>query len=43
VTGRNVIHGSDSSENAKRETNLFFNDYELHNYEKPEEDWLFEK
>jgi nucleoside-diphosphate kinase len=43
VTGRNVVHGSDSSESAKREINLFFNDYELHGYEKPEEEWLFEK
>ena len=43
VTGRNVIHGSDSSESAKREINLFFNDYELHTYEKPETEWLFEK
>jgi nucleoside-diphosphate kinase len=43
VTGRNVIHGSDSSESAKREINLFFNDYELQKYEKPEEEWLHEK
>ncbi|HUU06942.1 MAG TPA: nucleoside-diphosphate kinase [Thermoplasmata archaeon] len=43
VTGRNVIHGSDSSESAKREISLFFNDYELHDYEMPEADWLFEK
>jgi len=43
VTGRNVIHGSDSSESAKREINLFFNDYELHKCDRPDEDWLFEK
>ena len=43
VTGRNVVHGSDSSENAKREIKLFFNDYELQSYEKPDEVWLFEK
>jgi nucleoside-diphosphate kinase len=43
VTGRNVIHGSDSSESAKREIGLFFNDYEMQKYEMPEEEWLFEK
>jgi len=43
VTGRNIVHGSDSSESAKREINLFFNDYELQKYEKIDEAWLFEK
>ncbi len=43
VTGRNIIHGSDSPESAKREIKLFFNDYELHKYEKIDEVWLFEK
>jgi nucleoside-diphosphate kinase len=43
VTGRNIIHGSDSSESAKREIKLFFNDSELQNYELPSEAWLFEK
>ncbi|MCU0852480.1 MAG: nucleoside-diphosphate kinase [Thermoplasmata archaeon] len=43
VTGRNVIHGSDSSESAKREIKLFFNDYEIQKYEKIDEPWLFEK
>jgi nucleoside-diphosphate kinase len=42
VTGRNIVHGSDSSESAKREINLFFNDYELQKYEKADEAWLFE-
>ena len=31
-TGRNIIHGSDSPESAKREIDLFFNDYELQDY-----------
>ncbi|WP_305887061.1 nucleoside-diphosphate kinase, partial [Pseudomonas sp. 2822-17] len=31
---KNIIHGSDSSESAIRETNLFFNDEELVSYEK---------
>lgn len=43
VTGRNIVHGSDSSESAKREIKLFFNDYELQKYEKIDEAWLFEK
>jgi nucleoside-diphosphate kinase len=43
VTGRNIVHGSDSSESAKREINLFFNDYEIRKYEKIDEAWLFEK
>jgi nucleoside-diphosphate kinase len=43
VTGRNVVHGSDSSESARREICLFFNDYELHKYQKPDEGWLFEE
>ena len=42
VTGRNVVHGSDSSESAKREIALFFNDYELSKYDRPDEAWLFE-
>ena len=42
VTGRNIVHGSDSPENARRELKLFFNDYELQEYRKPDEEWLFE-
>lgn len=42
VTGRNVVHGSDSPESARREINLFFNDYELQEYQKPDEGWLHE-
>lgn len=41
-TGRNIIHGSDSSESAKREIELFFNDYELQSYEACNKVWLFE-
>ena len=43
VTGRNIVHGSDSSESAKREINLFFNDYEIQKYDKIDEAWLLEK
>jgi nucleoside-diphosphate kinase len=42
-TGRNIVHGSDSSESAKREIKLFFNEYEIQKYEKMDETWLFEK
>ena len=42
VTGRNIVHGSDSPESARREIKLFFNDYELQEYRKPDEEWLFE-
>jgi len=42
VTGRNIVHGSDSAESAKREINLFFNDYEIQKYDKIDEAWLFE-
>jgi nucleoside-diphosphate kinase len=41
-TGRNLIHGSDSPESAKREIELFFNDYELQSYEKSVDGWLYE-
>lgn len=41
-TGRNVIHGSDSPESARREIALFFNDYELQNYQKIGQEWLYE-
>ncbi len=41
-TGRNIVHGSDSTESAKREINLFFNDYELQDYKYNASSWLFE-
>lgn len=41
-TGRNIIHGSDSSESAKREIELFFSDYEILKYDKPDEPWVYE-
>jgi len=43
VTGRNIVHGSDSAESAKREIKLFFNDYEIQKYDQADEAWLFEK
>lgn len=41
-TGRNLIHGSDSTDSAKREIDLFFNDYEIQDYQTSLGPWLFE-
>lgn len=40
--GRNVIHGSDSPESAKREIPLFFKPEEFHAYVRPDQAWLRE-
>jgi len=40
--GRNVIHGSDSVESAKREIPLFFKPDEIHAYARIDEAWLHE-
>lgn len=40
--GRNVIHGSDSPDTAKREIGLFFEPEELHAYTRIDEAWLRE-
>ncbi|WP_173916297.1 nucleoside-diphosphate kinase [Halobacillus sp. Marseille-Q1614] len=39
--GKNVIHGSDSPESAKREISLFFNEQELINYNKDSLTWVY--
>ena len=41
-TGRNLVHGSDSPESAKREIALFFREDELHSYARDVDRWLFE-
>ena len=41
-TGRNLIHGSDSLESAKREVALFFGEDELCPYPRDVDRWLFE-
>ncbi len=41
--GRNVIHASDSIESANREISLFFNEEEIIEYKKFDEDWVYEK
>ncbi|MBI4415876.1 MAG: nucleoside-diphosphate kinase [Euryarchaeota archaeon] len=38
--GRNVIHGSDSLESAKREAALFFRPDEIHAYERSQDAWI---
>ncbi len=40
--GRNVIHGSDSPESAKREIGFFFRPEELQEYKRIDEAWLRE-
>lgn len=40
--GRNLIHASDSLESAARETAIFFNEEELHSYERAIDKWVFE-
>ncbi|MBC1482433.1 nucleoside-diphosphate kinase [Listeria immobilis] len=39
-TNRNVIHGSDSPESAKREIQLFFAPNEILSYEKAVDTWI---
>lgn len=41
TVGKNMIHGSDSEESAKREINLFFNENELIDYTKATSDWIY--
>ncbi len=41
-TGRNLIHGSDSLESAKREVALFFREDELHSYSRDVDRWVLE-
>lgn len=40
--GRNIIHGSDSLENAEFEINLWFKPEDIYNYERIDEKWLTE-
>lgn len=41
TVGKNIIHGSDSSESAEREINLFFNENELLDYSKLIDQWTY--
>ena len=40
--GRNLVHGSDSSESALRELGLFFKDGELLDYTRANDSWIKE-
>jgi nucleoside-diphosphate kinase len=40
--GRNIIHGSDSQESAKREIALFFKEEELNYYSREVDCWIYE-
>lgn len=41
TVGKNIIHGSDSEESAKREINLFFDESELVAYTKEASNWIY--
>ena len=40
--GRNIVHGSDGSDTAKFEINLWFKKNEISDYHRIDEDWLIE-
>jgi nucleoside-diphosphate kinase len=41
--GRNIVHGSDSLENAQKEIALWFSDDEITSYTRIDEEWLTEE
>ncbi|CAG8972754.1 hypothetical protein HYALB_00006846 [Hymenoscyphus albidus] len=41
--GRNVCHGSDSVENAKKEIALWFKEGEVQSWKSAQHDWVYEK
>jgi nucleoside-diphosphate kinase len=41
-TGRNVIHASDSVDNAEKEINLWFTDSEVKSWARDTDKWVFE-
>ncbi|POS86510.1 NDK-domain-containing protein [Erysiphe pulchra] len=41
--GRNVCHGSDTVENAKKEIALWFNENEIQSWKSSQQDWIYEK
>jgi nucleoside-diphosphate kinase len=40
--GRNVVHAGDSTENALKEYQIYFDDSELVSYKKIDENWIYE-
>lgn len=43
MVGRNLVHGSDSPENAAAEIALWFDESELINYERAVDSWILEQ
>ena len=41
ILSKNIVHGSDKPESAKREISLFFTDEQLMEYKRINEDWLY--
>ncbi|KAK5119805.1 nucleoside diphosphate kinase [Meristemomyces frigidus] len=41
--GRNVCHGSDAVESAKKEIDLWFKKEEVQSYKQAQHDWIYEK
>jgi nucleoside-diphosphate kinase len=41
--GRNVCHGSDGVESAKKEISLWFKPEEVQSYKAAQFDWIYEK
>jgi nucleoside-diphosphate kinase len=41
--GRNICHGSDSVENAKKEIALWFKEGEVLSWKSAQQDWIYEK
>lgn len=41
--GRNVCHGSDAVESAKKEIDLWFEKGEVISYKQAQHDWIYEK
>ncbi len=40
--GRNIIHASDSPDTAEREIKLFFDESEIFDYKRIDEEWVYE-
>ncbi|MDJ1422132.1 MAG: nucleoside-diphosphate kinase [Candidatus Methanoperedens sp.] len=42
-TGRNIVHASDSPESARREIDIHFEESEIIQYSRVDENWLYEQ
>ena len=40
--GRNLVHGSDSSQSAEREISIFFDNQVVENWKRDSDPWIFE-